>query len=221
VRTHWVLPNPTDRDFWPKGSGGRLPLWCITHPTLLQYLHRDILGEPAASIVEYRWAPADLPTLPRLGWERSDKPFAANLPARYRVEVILPSLPVGQVTEWISEGLRDPLNDQGPLLLPLDEDGEISRWIYANFPPRYALRQLTRQPGWSPRKLIEEPWLITNYSDSLERSQEAQDQALCDTLSTESFRRLSSAEDEMPEELADPNSLYHKQRRARQQAARH
>ncbi|KAJ6113221.1 hypothetical protein N7523_006538 [Penicillium sp. IBT 18751x] len=99
VRTHWVLPNPTERDFWPKGIGNRLPLWCTTHLTLLQYLRRDIIGHTIGRQVEYRWTQADLPTLPRVGWERSEAAFTTTLPLGYRVELILPSLPTGLISD--------------------------------------------------------------------------------------------------------------------------
>ncbi|KAJ6121231.1 hypothetical protein N7523_005511 [Penicillium sp. IBT 18751x] len=112
VRTHWVLPNPTERDFWPKGTGNRLPLWCTTYLTLLQYLRRDIIGHT-------------------IGWERSKAAFTTTLPLGYRVKLILPSLLTGLISE--------------PLILALNEDREISQWIYANFSPRYALRQLTQR----------------------------------------------------------------------------
>ncbi|KAJ6112332.1 hypothetical protein N7523_008393 [Penicillium sp. IBT 18751x] len=168
VRTHWVLPNPTERDFWPKGIGNRLPLWCTTYLTLLQYLRRDIIGYT-------------------IGWERSEAAFTTTLPLGYRVELILPSLPTGLISEWVSEGIQDSAEDDRPLIPALNEDGEISQWIYANFSPRYALRQLTQRAAWSPENLIKQPWLITDYSDSLRRKLAAEDRALSYTLSTDGF----------------------------------
>ncbi|CAG8880696.1 unnamed protein product, partial [Penicillium egyptiacum] len=85
----------------------------------------------------------ELPTLPRKGWERSTEAFGTTLPVGCRVEVILPSLPTGDIVNWIHEDTADPTTDDGPLIPPLDEEGDISRWIWARYAPRYALRELT------------------------------------------------------------------------------
>lgn len=221
VRTHWVLPNPSQREFWPKGRGGRLPLWCSTHPSLVQYVCREMAGQLHHEPVVFRWTPTDLPTLPRTGWERSTEAFGTTLPVGCRVEVVLPSLPTDNIEDWVYEDTSATTADRGPLIPPLDEEGDIARWIWARYPPRYALRKLTQQARWSPENLIRQPWLVTSYSDDIFTRIRAVDQARCEAVGLQKFPRLKQVDAEELDELADPNSIRREEQRAIEQSARH
>ena len=221
VRTHWVLPNPSQRDFWPRGRNGRLPLWCSTHPSLVQYVCREMTGQVDHEPVVFRWTPTDLPTLPRTGWERSTEAFGTTLPVGCRVEVILPALPTDNIEDWVCEDTSATTADVGPLIPPLDEEGDIARWIWARHPPRYALRKLTQQPRWSPENLIRQPWLVTSYSDDIFTRVRAVDQARCEAVGLQRFPRLKQVDAEELDELADPNSIRREEQRAIEQSARH
>ena len=102
-----------------------------------------MIGQVAYQPVVFRWTPADLPTLPRTGWERSTEAFATTFPTGCWVEVILPSLPTDGIADWVGGDALDTTYEGGPLIPPLDEDGEIAYWIWIRYPPRYALRKLT------------------------------------------------------------------------------
>ncbi|OQD81706.1 hypothetical protein PENSOL_c209G01762, partial [Penicillium solitum] len=221
VRTHWVLPNPSQREFWPKGRGGRLPLWCSTHPSLVQYVCREMTGQVDHEPVVFRWTPTDLPTLPRTGWERSTEAFGTTLPVGCRVEVVLPSLPTDNIEDWVCEDTSATTADGGPLIPPLDEEGDIARWIWARYPPRYALRKLTQQARWSPENLIRQPWLVTSYSDDIFARIRAVDQARCEAVGLHKFPRLKQVDAEELDELTDPNSIRREEQRAIEQSARH
>ncbi|KAJ5394771.1 uncharacterized protein N7487_009074 [Penicillium crustosum] len=142
--------------------------------------------------------PVHLPTLPRTGWERSTEAFGTTLPVGCRVEVVLPSLPTDNIEDWVYEDwvyedTSATTADRGPLIPPLDEEGDIARWIWARYPPR----------------------------DDIFTRIRAVDQARCEAVGLQKFPRLKQVDAEELDELADLNSIRREEQRAIEQSARY
>ena len=126
------------------------------------------------------------------------------------------------IVDWVGGDALDTTDEGGPLILLLDEDGEIAHWIWTRYPPRYALRKLTQQAKWAPENLIRQPWLVTSYSDDIFARVRAVDRARCDALRLRHFPRLEEQVGSVePEELSDPSSIRSEEQRAIAEDTRH
>lgn len=216
IRTHWVVPYPSPRQFWPRAAASghgptRLQTWASTHPGLIRYYSSQPSSGPRVI-----FTPVDLPTLPLTGWQRGDRPLP--------YDVDLPPIPtdLDAYLATVPSSSSEPL-PPGALVFPAVRSipSPIQEYLDQSSPSQRILRSFTQEHLVTPSDVHKNvDWLTNHLVDFLRAAaeahrQEALDLSIPHTLQKQrawtqaaatEFRGLSVTHHDM-EEDSDPENI--------------
>ncbi|KAB8226785.1 uncharacterized protein BDW43DRAFT_317576, partial [Aspergillus alliaceus] len=226
IRTHWVLPYPSDRSFWSRSSGtpgrNKLQTWLSGHPGIASF-YRDTPDKisdrtPPAGPQRVVISPQEVPALPVSGWQRSEQPMP--------LDVALPGIPT-DLDEYLA-ALPEPVDTESTAAIPFPVigvmDGPIHRHVLAEAPERKELRHYLTRNNTTINHIHNDPrWLRKHLQHYLQALAAAELQQ-ASYLTVPRLKRADIAHSKPPsspnrlpevlEEDSDEESLKYKQQRA-------
>lgn len=165
IRTHWVLPYPSDETFWSAGTKqyhGKLRAWASVHPEVVRYYRQS---QPTGLITV---PPDDVDSLPVSGWKCAWEPSPLT--------VTVSPVPA-DLAQWLAV-----VNDSSPVAageIPLPargvRSGAISQYVRQMAPERRHLRSFQRVHQVSDSELHKnDAWLQQHLLNHLRAVVETQ-----------------------------------------------
>ncbi|BAE54527.1 unnamed protein product [Aspergillus oryzae RIB40] len=226
IRTHWVLPYPSDRSFWSRATGtpggNRFQTWLSVHPGLVEYYRATEPTDPAVrqSVVI---TPQDVPYLPVSGWQRAQSPMP--------LDIALPPIPT-DLDAYLA-AVADPAGPDTDLDIPLPAigvlDGPIQQYILDHTPEKRILRSYQREETTAVSSIhSDSKWLIAHLENQVRVLRDAYLQRQRDLsipfwrrVDSESPQYLFTAPAKVLEEDSDSENIRNKRTRAEKKHCRY
>jgi hypothetical protein len=163
IRSHWLLPYPSQKTFFSRSGDGRLQWWCSVHDGLLHYLssERRYPQNRSCWVLE----PWEIRLLPIDGWDKGESPM--------NIDVNLALIPqnldalIGERSDHQTDNRSEDDHCDKDLSI---RSGLDSAMVYSSGPycvRRYHLRSYLQQHHRNP-KIHENPeWYLAYLGDLL------------------------------------------------------
>ncbi|KAE8335184.1 hypothetical protein BDV24DRAFT_169449 [Aspergillus arachidicola] len=225
IRTHWVLPYPSDRSFWSRSSGShgrnKLQTWLSSHPGIASFYGSspDKIGDqpPPAGPRRVIIQPQEVPALPVCGWQRSEQPMP--------LDIALPGIPA-DLDEYLA-AFPEVVDTESPSAIPFPMigvmDGPINRHVLAEAPERRELRHYLTRNNTAINHIHDDPRWLRKHLQHYLHALAAADLQQASNLTVPRTKREDIALSrpsipvrfpEVLEEDSDEESLKYKQQRA-------
>ena len=173
IHSHWILPYPNERSFWPCNGEKKLQMWASTHTELLDYY--QVSGQNLNTAINC----SRMNELPLTGWEPGEP-----MP----LDVELPTIPT-DLENWLGTadgGQESPGASPTVVAMPLHSTGVVASDISCHIENKTAqgcvLHSFTLEKSKSGKSFHKtEEWLINHLHKYLE-AQIREEEKICNQL---------------------------------------